>query len=222
MTQAEVRKQLLSQAYANNTGGVVAYIDESYLAPSFAFSGASAFYLATAYVIPTEDLDAIRSDLPGVIGGSFWHSTEAHQSEAGREKIVRLIDYIAEGDERVIVAVKKPINDTDGDGERARQQCLTELLSALSRGLACDPVSLAILEERKFSNQKAADQKTISLARSDTKIDRHMRVLPTSPSAERLLWLPDVVSYAFYRQWAGLQSNYAEPLTGRVTLIEVT
>lgn len=221
VTQAEVRELLLSQAYANNTGDVVAFIDESYLAPSFGFPGATTFYLAAAYVIPIEDLDTIRSDLPGVVDSTFWHSTEAHQSEVGRERIAHLISYIAEGDETIIVAAKNPIDASDGDGEIARQQCLTELLSVLSSGLVCDPVSLAILEERKFGSQKAADQKTITLARAGGHIDRHMRVLPTSPSAERLLWLPDVVAFALYRQWAGAQGDYVGPISDRVRLIEV-
>lgn len=221
MTQGNTRMLLLSQAYANNTGDLVAFIDESYASPSFGFPPASTFYLATAYVIPVKDLNARRSDLPTVIDGNFWHSTEAHQSEGGRAKIARLINYIADGDETIIVAAKKPIDVKDSDGEIARQLCLTELLSALSHGRSCDPVALAILEERKFNSQKNADQRTVTAARTSGQIDRHMRVLPTSPSTEWLLWLPDVVSFALYQQFAGRSNEYAGPISGRVQLIRV-
>ncbi len=222
MTLKEARELLLSQAYANNTGNVVAFIDESYAAPSSGYPVATTFYLATAYIVPIIDLDAMRSELPDITGSTFWHSTEAHQTEDGRENISRLIDYIVEGDETIIVAAKSPIDVEDGDGEQSRQQCLTELLSTLSNGRLCDPVALAILEERKYNSQKNADEKTISVARKTERIDRHMRVLPASPSAERLLWLPDVVSFALYQEFAKNERDYSEPISDRVRLIEVT
>lgn len=220
MNEKDTRQRLLDKAYAENTGGLVAYIDESYQAPSFGFP-TTPFYVATAYLIPVSDLDLIRSDLPHVTESTYWHSTQSHQTADGQERIRNLIKYISEGSETIIVAVKNPIPPDDPDGERARRECLTELLSALSTGQFCEPVVLAILEERKLGAQRNADARTVTLARNSGRIARNMRALTTSPSVERLLWLPDVVSFALYRQNAGHHDDYAKPLARHVRIITV-
>jgi len=61
MSVGEVKRKQLANAYANNTGGCVAFVDESYLAPAFDVrTPVEAFYLMTAYVIPVGDLDGMR------------------------------------------------------------------------------------------------------------------------------------------------------------------
>lgn len=170
MTQGHPRMLLLSHAYANNTGDLVAFIDESYAAPSFGFALASTFYLATAYVIPVKDLDAMRSDLPGVIDGNFWPSTEAHQSEGGREKIARLINYIANGDETIIVAAMKPIDIHQGQWRRKSTRTMPQRTTThtvewagLRSGLASDSGGTKIQfseERRSTDNHRGSNQWT--------------------------------------------------------------
>ena len=46
-------------------------------------------------------------------------------------------------------------------------------------------------------------------ARSDGLLPRSMHVMPTSPTYERLLWLPDVVSFALYQSMSNVRQDYA-------------
>jgi hypothetical protein len=211
----QVKIRQLTSAYDNDRGNVVAYIDETYLAPS-RMLGPVPFYYATAFVIEKRDQQPMRDDLVAIVGKEFWHTTQAHQSEEGRAKIRELADYIGEGTDAIVVAKKCPVDVFDRDAERARAECMTSLLSALSCGAHCETVSLAIFEERKFMPQRNADESTIKAARRGGLIDRNMRVLPTSPTYERLLWLPDVVSFALYQQATNSGHDYLTPYRGNI------
>lgn len=170
----------------------------------------------TAYVIPVVDLETMRGDIEDVVGDTYWHSTESHMTDEGRQAIRGFTAYIGEGTEPVIMTLRRPIEDGDADGEVARAACLRALLEALAGGAHCDPISLAIFEERKYASQKNADERTVKAARSEGVIPRHMHVMPASPSFERLLWLPDVASFALYQHRAGIRSDYVLPFRERV------
>lgn len=218
-----VKAELLRRAYASNHSSHVAFIDESYLAPSRG-EPQTPFYIATAYIAPCEDHADIRADLLDIVGGDFWHSTEAHRSEEGRRTVALLCDYIAEGSssEHIVIAIKKPILPSDHDGEVARAQCLTDLLAALHAGTIAPAVSLVLFEERKFQTQMNADVRTISAARAAGLIGRHTVVFQASPSYETMLWLPDVVSFAVYQQRIGSNANYLSAFEERVQYLTVS
>lgn len=217
MDQRELRRAALEHAYAGNQGTSVAFIDESYLAPAFGVTTSSEpFYIMAAFVVPVGSIDVMRDDIEDVVGAKYWHSTEAHRTDHGQELILDFTGYIGEGDEPVIVTLRRPIHEEDSDGEVARGDCMRALLAALSSGDHCDPISLAIFEERKFATQRNADEATIKAARADGVIPRHMHVMPMSPTYERLLWLPDVASFALYQHQAGVRSDYALPFYERV------
>lgn len=220
MTAADVKRTQLQNAYANNRGAAVAFIDESYLGPSFDVqTPVTAFYLMTAYVIPVDLIEPMRGDLPEVVDANYWHSTNEHRDEAGRERIREFTRYVGEGDEAVVVALQRPIEPTDTNGETARRACWQALLPALASGEHCDPISLAIFEERKYQSQRNADEMSVKQLRRDGLIPRTMQVLATSPSYERLLWLPDVVSFALYQSYGAARYDYAEPFVQRVVVI---
>ncbi|MCW3038314.1 MAG: hypothetical protein JWM31_219, partial [Solirubrobacterales bacterium] len=82
------------------------------------------------------------------------------------------------------------------------------------------PVALVIFEERRHMSQRNADERTIKEARRADEIPRSMSVRPASPSDERLLWLPDLVSFALYQRQARTGHNYAEAFYDRVVFIE--
>lgn len=217
----QTKQMIVANAYLNDGGEAVAFIDESYLAPSFEIaSKSSPFYLMTAYVIPRADLASMRSDLEEDFG-SFWHSTQEHRSGEGRERIRAFATYVGGGDEAIIVSLLCPVDEADGDAEGARAKCFSELLSALSSGEHCPRVTLAVFEERKFMNQRAADGATVKAAYRDGVIPRGFRVLPTSPSIEPLLWLPDVVSFALYQRQARTGFDYANAFEARVIELRV-
>jgi hypothetical protein len=220
MSEHEVRKAQLAAAYANNGGSCVAFIDESYLTPSFAAAqGSDSLYLMAAYVVPVDDLDTMRDELPNVVGATYWHSTEANQSAAGRGRIRDLTTYIGEGTETIVVCIRRPVANGDANGELARRAVFTELLRSLGHGQHCTPVSLVVFEERKGATNRNADARTIREARSDVRV-RRMHVLPMSPAAERLLWLADMASFALYQRYAKGRDEYAAPFIERVRRIE--
>lgn len=216
----ELRTRQLGDAYANDQGRSIAYIDESYLAPgAIENSQVAPFYIMTAYVLPTATASSMRDDLPDVVGATYWHSTQSHRTTDGQAKIVELAQYISEGDEPIVVCVQQPIDLDDVNGELARTNCFTRLLGTLATGTHCDPISLAIFEERKFATQKNADEKTVKQARVSGVIPRPMRVLPTSPTYEPLLWLPDVASFALYQSMSGVREDYLDPFRDRVRIV---
>lgn len=214
-----MRRKQLVDAYANHNGKCVAYIDESYVAPSSDRGTRRTFYLITAYVIDVDWIEEIRDALPTIVGANFWHSTDSHRTEEGKQKIRSFANYVGEGDEPVIVSMQRPIDISDSDGEAARRSCFKNLLSLLASGTHCNTVELAIFEERKYASQRNADARTVSDAIRESLIPRSMRVLATSPTYEKLLWLPDIVSFALYHDHFETQFEYAQPFRSRVQTV---
>jgi hypothetical protein len=175
----------------------------------------------SAYVIPVADLDPLREDLLDLVGAAYWHSTEAHMTADGQAKLLELAEYVGAGDEPVIVAARQPIDSDDVNGERARAECLTALLGALASGEFCEPTSLVVFEERKFASQRNADERTIKAARAANLIPRNMQVLPSSPTYEKLLWLPDIVCFALYQSMSRKGRAYVSPFEKRIQIIMV-
>lgn len=220
LASTAVARSLLQRAYAANKLPHVAYIDESYLLPSNRFAQ-TPFYVVTAYIAPCADLNFIRSDLQKIVGGTYWHTTDAHRDEARRPVIEELCRYIGEGkdDERIVISVKRPIEVVDSDGELARKHCLTELFAALSAGAICHQVALAVMEQRKDQKHRNADAATIKAARASGRIDRNMHVVPLSPTIESLLWVPDVASFAVNHLYRGPEFNYVANFKHKITYV---
>jgi len=129
------RSALTQEAYRNNPGSLVAFVDESYLTPDFAVEAkATPFYLMTAYVIPVAELQHIREDIVELAGRRFWHSTQAHQTQPGREKLKEFATYVGDGDEPMIVSVQYGIGAKKSGTHEAREACFARLLQALSSG----------------------------------------------------------------------------------------
>jgi hypothetical protein len=207
------RSAILREAYRNNGSQAVAFVDESYLATDSPVGGRP-FYLMVAYVVPVADLETMREDLPSVVQSDFWHSTQAFQSEEGRARLSEFAEYVGAGTEPIVVSVEV---DTEGMKEdAAREACFTRLLQALASGEVCEAVSLVVIEERKYRSQRNFDEVIVSRARSSGAIPRTLRVLPMSPSVEKLLWLPDLVAYALYHHRTRRKTSLAAPFLARV------
>lgn len=204
---------MLREAYRSDASQAVAFVDESYLAPGSQVGGRP-FYLMVAYVVPVEDLEGMRRDLPSVVQSTYWHSTEAHRSEEGLVRLREFADYIGEGGESIVVAVEVDAEAMTEDA--ARESCFIRLLQALGSGEVCEPVTLVVFEERKYMNQRGFDQAVVKRARASGAIPRTVRVLPMSPSVEKLLWLPDLVAYALNHLRTGRDTSMAAPFLSRV------
>ncbi|MCS4277363.1 hypothetical protein M2390_002567 [Mycetocola sp. BIGb0189] len=221
MTALRIQQELLHGAYSAGRNPV-AFIDESYLAPgAVPHSQAAPFYLMAAYVLPRAELNEVRHELRRIAGAEYWHSTQAHQSENGRRRIHDFARYIATGADELMISVRTPVEHSDSGGERARVRCFGLLLGALERGEAGDGIGLAVFEERKFMTQRNADARIIARARTSAIISRQLRVIPASPSHEKLLWLPDLLAFAMYQQRVGGSQNYSHTFRERVIEVRV-
>lgn len=214
------RLALLTEAYRNNAGTHVAFVDESYLTPDFAVDTTiPPFYVMTAYVIPVLELDLVRDDIVELSGRLFWHSTEAYRSVGGREKLRNFMRYIGDGSEPLIVSVQLDVSASDFEADHAREACFRRLLQSLGTGEHCDPIALVVFEERKHQSDRNFDARIISRARSEGLIPRSTHVMPMSPAVEPLLWLADLVSFAVNHEISARERSFITPFADRLITI---
>jgi hypothetical protein len=215
---AQLQVKALESAYKTNADRPVAYLDETSM-PAGVYEGSDAFYAVTAVVVPRRDHEAIRKDLLAIIGEPYWHSTKANETEEGRATLDELACYIGEGTEPVIISARAVVDPEDKNMEKARAACLTHLLGSLHAGAHCDPVNLFVLERRQDQKRRNIDTFTFKEARKSGVIPLTAETLQVSPTYENLLWLPDIVSYAYYRKMAVKQPGLFDHLEHMVTQI---
>lgn len=194
------KKAIVVDAY-RRVNGSVAYLDESYQTFDTVVDPAATFYIFAAVIVQADQRDELRAGLLEIAGGDWWHTSEALLQEEGRAKTRDMLEFLAEGPEMSIIGLQVPVGDHDRDGEIARRDCYRGLAIELATGRdgLWDPVELLVLEERNQSNFRNKDRRNHVELVSEKSVPRNTRLLQTSPSAEQLLWLPDLVS-AVYRR----------------------
>lgn len=215
---AQLQIKALESAYRTNADRPVAYLDETSM-PAGVYDGSEPFYAVTAVVVPRRDHEAIRKDLLAIVGASYWHSTKANETEEGQAKLDELARYIGEGAEPVIISAQALVDQEDKNSEKARAACLTHILSQLHEGSICDAVNLFVLERRQDQKRRNIDDFTFKTARKSGAIPLTTETLQVSPTHEHLLWLPDIVSYAYYRKMAVRQPSLFGHIEHMVTHI---
>jgi len=182
----------LQSAYRQNGTHDVAYLDESYrIEPS-----GQTYYIITAAVIEHDQRDIVRRDIVRIAATTYWHTTNALQTNAGRTKARELLDYLGgpSGTETAFIAHQHPINADDHDGEAARETCLTAILHHINKNLNAD---LFVLERRLTRMMENRDARTKKIAITQGLIRPSARLFQTSPSTEPLLWIPDLICSAY-------------------------
>lgn len=212
----------LGDAYIQNKGKPVAYLDESYRARSDR-PDEKPFYLFTAVIVAAGDRAGLTADLLNIVGGNYWHTTEQLQNEENHPKVLELCEYLGEGSEPCVIACKVEEDpQVGGDAEEMRRTCMTALLEALwNGGEGWPPVELMVLERRSQPQQVSADQHTMKLARSQNLVGRSARLVQVSPSLEPLLWLPDLVSSSERQRLVWGNSTFFDAFAGQVRYVEV-
>ncbi|GAC85223.1 hypothetical protein GP2_031_00350 [Gordonia paraffinivorans NBRC 108238] len=222
---SDAEAQILAEAY-RGTKNPVAYLDESYQAPDPITAHRSTFYLFTAVIVAHESMDELRDGLRQIADSNWWHTTDALQEPRGLAATKDMLDFLAEGGETCVVAHQVPVDSSDHDAEEARRACYRALGTELAAGKpgGWDPVELFVLEKRNQSNFRNKDAKNHKELVREQAIPRHTRLLQTSPSIERLLWLPDLVSAAYRRTitHSDASSELFEIVKQRVHFINVT
>jgi hypothetical protein len=183
------------------TNGPVAYLDESYQAPDKVATHAQTFYIFTAVVVNQKNMDIVRAELAVIADDTRWHTSDALMTEVGRERTVKMLEYLAEGPEPCVIAHRVSVDLDDRDAERARRSCYRGLAVEMAAGRtgAWDPIELLVLEERNQRNLKNKDAANHRELVAEQLLPRNTRLLQISPAIEHLLWLPDLVSSAFRR-----------------------
>lgn len=189
--ELELKAEALQEIYLRGSGPV-AFLDETY--GTSADAEQQPFYLLTAVMVDRDKLDAHRSTLhafeskPG-----FFHATE--QFRENPDRITHFLKHINASPVDSVVTVQTQIKGNDKD--QARDDCLVRMAYELSKGGS--PVQSFIVEslnQRSDPFRNHYDQVTVAGAKERGLLHREMAVHHASPYEERLLWLPDVVSWA--------------------------
>lgn len=200
MQKNAAKRAIVENAYRHSRGPV-AFLDESYQVPDPVIAPAETFYIFTAVIVTFDQMAELRDGLAEIAESTWWHTTKALLEEDGRAKTREMLEFLAEGHETCIIAFQVPVDEQDHDGEAARRACYRGLAVALAAGYknAWAPVDLFVLEERNQNNFRSKDKLNHKELIAEKQIPQPTRLLQTSPAAERLLWLPDLVSSAYRR-----------------------
>jgi hypothetical protein len=208
--------ELLRQRYGRNGDRPVAFVDESYLAPGFIAaqnldaSSVDPFYVLTGVVVYPESFEQMRHDLLEIVGQGFFHATQYGRGAKDSAVLSRMAQYLVDGNEVALVSVRMPAVDDLDEMAHSRTLCYRGLLRELYEGTHHEPVRLIVGEERHERRLNNWDQRVLTDAKKDGVVGRDLSLMLASPSAERLLWLPDLVSNAMYRYLVGTDlTNYS-------------
>jgi len=216
-----LKDRSLAELY-RTTSGPVAFIDESYREPLH--SDERPFYSMSAVIVGRDQGALVRDVLMDIPGSTYWHTTEAYRTPAGKRVIKEMIDYIAGAAEYNIVTVQTQIRRDDPAMKTARHECLGALTKELTRGSGINAVRLLVVESRNARSHPggdADDSRVIKQLRSAGTVDRHVHVHHTSPAKEPLLWAADLSVWAFRRNLAVGDKQWFEPLQDISTVLHV-
>lgn len=152
------------------------------------------FYLITAVVVEREDLESLRGTLEAfATEPNYFHATKQYSIDS--QRIKDFLQHINKSPVESLVTVQTTVQN--GDLEQARNDCLVRLAFELDRG--SDPVQHLIVESLNQSSHPGRnhkDQLVLQESANRGVIGSEMSISHTSPYKEKLLWLPDVVSWA--------------------------
>ncbi|MDR3067934.1 MAG: hypothetical protein LBU50_00300, partial [Cellulomonas sp.] len=198
------------------TPGPVAFLDESYRAPGF--SDERPFYAISAVTFARDQMDQVREVLTDIVGGLYWHTTEAFQ--LGRTSdITSMARYIADQVHWSVVTVEATVTSRGGMDE-ARQTCLAALAREVTRGSGPGAVRLLVAEATNDPLTNAADRRTIETLRAGGDVDRYVTLYHGSPGMEPLLWTADAVAWAARRALALDDTRWIDQVRDVLTVLD--
>ena len=215
MASPSLRDHRLADLYAR-APGTVAFVDESYRAHTFA--GEQPFYLLSAVTFDRDQLDQVREVLTDIVGGLFWHTTEAFK--VGRTgDIADMVGYVAEQVGWSVVTVEATVT-RDGGLDEARQTCLAALSREVTRGSGPDAVRLLVADKVRDEQTNQHDQRTMHRLRAAGDVDPNVALYHGRMGAEPLLWTADVVAWAARRALAVDDGRWLAPVRDVLTVLD--
>jgi hypothetical protein len=209
--EARSLQEQLHNLYTRHRG-LVGFIDESYRSDR---DEGFLFYTITSTIVDVQDLAEFREDYFKVAGGHRWHTTDAF-SRGDKGRIKDFISLLADHGSDLVVSVQVAIQD--GKIEHARRECLVQTVSRLD-SLGCN---LVVYERREDRKSRNADAALFSRAVRDGLIPRNVKTFPGTPSAEKLLWGPDLAGWAMRRYVAMNETEWIQPLINQWEVIDAS
>lgn len=207
---------ILHEAYLRNGDLPVAFIDETSRSKG-EHPGEKQFYVMSGVVVHPKDFTVLREDLGEIAQSNYWHTTDNLSTATGREKVLEMLKYLAQGDEISIISHLGDSGFADAHIESARERTLTKLSQYLFSEL---DLKLAVLERRSPNALVVRDERTFTIAKRDGVVPRNSRMIQVSPSTERLLWLPDLVASAFRQFLAREVNTYLDIIKDKVVYLD--
>lgn len=187
--------------------GPIAFIDESFQAPN---QSPDSFYLVAAAVIEKDRVLEIRKQLRKLARNASWHTTESARSEAGRQQIHELANYLARNCKPVIVVFDQ-IPESDKNAEATRAQAIRGLLFELAQEHMY-LTGTVVYEKRIPGYMQTHDELIMRGISAGENPANRLNVLGVSTKREPLLWAPDIICWAFRQAYLGRNTSYFNEL----------
>ena len=191
----------------SKAAGPIAFIDESFQAPN---QSPETFYLVAAAVIEKDRVLEIRKQLRKLARNASWHTTESARSEAGRQLILQLANYLARNCKPVIVVFDQ-VPQSDKNAEATRAQAIRGLLVELAQEHMY-LTGTVVYEKRIPGYMQTHDELIMRGINSGDNPANRLNVIGVSTKREPLLWAPDIICWAFRQAYLGRNTSYFNEL----------
>lgn len=192
----------LAKAIADSHGPV-AFLDESFLAPS---QWHDSFYILAAAVFERDSLDTVRTELRRIARRARWHAAERGRSASGQQQVKRMANYLATVCTPVIVVLDE-LAKSDRSAEAGRAQAFRTLLDELAEThIYLD--GLAVYERRVPGTMQQNDDLILGQIRAEGSSSAKLRLVGISTKREPLLWAPDTICWAFRQHYFEQNPHY--------------
>jgi len=183
-----------------------AWVDES-----MHVIGNDGLYILAAVVCDPADCDPARDALRSLL---VTGQPKLHWGTESLERKEKIIGTVAQIDMAAVVVVGTPM--TKKKQERARAVCMETLVMHL----ADMAVTRVLLEERTPSLNER-DRLLVAAIRGKKLIPKNMHIDVARPSAEPMLWLPDVVAGAVGADRVRGKPQYLDVIRPMVTQVDI-
>lgn len=169
---------------------LVAFVDETFPNTS---AEPRQFYLFTAVIIPTDEVDLVRRHYAQIASGERWHTTE--RVKDGQHRAVRdFVDYLAEHPDPLIVVLETDQATLKLGRENARRHSFIALARIVHE---VHHVDLLVYERRRPGLEQKLDDASATAVRVALPA---LVVYDAGAKAEPLLAGPDVIAWTLRRR----------------------
>jgi hypothetical protein len=182
----------------------IAFVDVTY--SNHASSTRRAFYAVTAFMIRSNDVNAVRSEFARLANYRKWHTTERFQ-EPNTEVIRTFSNFVAREPSSSVIVIEIELESTTVPAlEEARRICMRGMVRILAEKHAVD----SVLYERRRPFEQKIDHETMLPLRA---MYPKLVIRDVGSDAEPLLWGADILAWTFQRRLIE-HENWFDPFVG--------